>query len=304
MTSSVYRLDLTTLFCDIDDFWNEYECYCERHVKRLPYVGKAKRYRSKLSLSEVMTIVVAFHSSGYRTFKDFYIRQVLADWQDDFPNLVSYNRFVELMPWSLFGLVHFLKTRLGRMSGVSFVDSTPLEVCHPKRAHAHKTFKPLALWGKCSVGWYFGFKLHIVINDSGELIALALTPANTDDRKPIRDMTKDLLGKLFGDRGYVSQALFEELFERGLTFISKRKKNMKNMLVKLRDKILLRKRAIIESVNDQLKNICQIEHSRHRSRFNFLVNLLAGLIAYSYHPKKPSLQQPNFDRLALPEAIY
>ena len=109
MTSSVYRLDLTTLFCDIDDFWNEYEGYCDRPIKRLPYSGKAKQYRSKLSLSEVMTIVVAFHSSGYRTFKDFYIRQVLADWQDDFPNLVSYNRFVELMPWSLFGLVHFLK---------------------------------------------------------------------------------------------------------------------------------------------------------------------------------------------------
>ena len=92
--------------------------YCNRHIRRLPYEGKAKKpYRSKLSLSEVMTIVVAFHSSGYRTFKDFYLRQVLVHWRAAFPNLVSYTRFVELMPWSLFGLVHFLKTWLGEVSG-------------------------------------------------------------------------------------------------------------------------------------------------------------------------------------------
>lgn len=304
MSFSLSRLDLTALFCDIDDFYCDFERYCERDIAKLPYDGVAKQYRSQLSISEVMTIVVAFHSSGYRTFKDVYTRQVLPNWQCAFPNLVSYGRFVELMPWSLMGLVHFLNTRLGRMSGISFVDSTPLAVCHPKRAHAHKTFKSLATWGKCSVGWYFGFKLHLIINDTGELLAIALTPGNTDDRRPIRDLTKDLIGKLFGDRGYVSQALFEELFERGLTFISKRKKTMKNTLVKMIDKILLRKRAIIESVNDQLKNICQIEHSRHRSPFNFLVNLLSGLIAYSYHPKKPALDIPNLDPLALSHAIF
>ena len=304
MSFSLSRLDLTALFCDVDDFYNDFERYCERPVARLPYDGVAKQYRSQLGISEVMTIVIAFHSSGYRTFKDFYQQRVLPEWRSAFPNLVSYGRFVELMPWSLMGLVHFLKTRLGTMTGISFVDSTPLEVCHPKRAHAHKTFNPLAAWGKCSVGWYFGFKLHLIINDRGELLAITLTPGNTDDRNPIREMTKDLLGKLFGDRGYVSQALFEELFERGLTFISKRRKNMKNTLVRMIDKVLLRKRAIIESVNDQLKNICQIEHSRHRSPFNFLVNLIAGLIAYSYHPKKPALDVPNLDPKAFPQAIF
>lgn len=304
MSFSLSRLDLTVLFCDIDDFYQNFERYCERDVAKLPYDGVAKPYRSKLSISEVMTIVVAFHSSGYRTFKDFYTRQVLPNWKSAFPNLVSYGRFVELMPWSLMGLVHFLNTRMGQVTGIGFVDSTPLEVCHPKRAHAHKTFKPLATWGKCSVGWYFGFKLHLIINDRGELLAIALSPGNVDDRKPIPEMTKDLFGKLFGDRGYVSQKLFEQLFERGLTFISKRKKKMNNTLVKLVDKILLRKRAIIESVNDQLKNICQIEHSRHRSPFNFLVNLIAGLVAYSYHPKKPSLDLPNFELEALPQAIF
>jgi transposase len=98
------------------------------------------------------------------------------------------------------------------------------------------------------VGWYFGFKLHLIVNDQGELLAFKLTPANTDDRKPVPDLAQDLLGKLFGDRGYISQALFEQLYERGWQLITKSKKNMKNRLVKLIDKILLRKRALIESI--------------------------------------------------------
>ncbi len=92
--------------------------------------------------------------------------------------------------------------------------------------------------------WHYGFKLHLIINDKGDLLAFKLTSANVDDRKPVPEMTEDIIGKLFGDRGYVSQKIFEELYERGLEFITKSKKNMKNRLVKLIDKILLRKRAV------------------------------------------------------------
>ena len=155
-------------------------------------------------------------------------------------------------------LVSFLNTCcFGEVTGLSFIDSTSVAVCHIKRAKAHKTFKGWAGWGKSSVGWYFGFKVHLIINDHGELLAVALTPGNTDDRKPVPDMTQDLVGKLFGDRGYISQALFESLFARGLELITKRRKNMKNALMPLLDKILLRKRPIIETVNDQRKNLCQ-----------------------------------------------
>jgi Transposase DDE domain len=263
-----------------------------------------KQYNSKLSISEVMTIVIAFHGSGFRTFKEFYTREVLSHWGCAFPHLVSYTRFVELMPWSLTGLWGFLNTCSGEMTGISFVDSTSIEVCHPNRARAHKVFKDLAGWGKSSVCWYFGFKLHLIVNDRGEIWAFALTPGNTDDRKPVPEMAQSLMGKLFGDKGYVSQALFEQLQANGLELISRRRSNMKNGLMKLMDKILLRKRAIIESVNDQLKNICQVEHSRHRSRFNFLVNLISGLIAYSYHPKKPCLDLAHKGLDALPPAIF
>lgn len=303
MNNSLARLNLTEIFCDIDDFYQVLE-RVGGLVAQLPYDGKAKQYRSQLSISEVTTIVIAFHSSGYRTFKEFYTLQVLPNWKKAFPDLVSYNRFIELMPWSVIGLMCFLNTCVGEMTGISFVDSTSLEVCHPKRVHSHKVFKDLAGWGKSSVGWYFGFKLHLMINDRGQILAFALTEGNVDDRKPVPEMAKRLFGKLFGDRGYVSQPLFEQLFAQGLELIARRRKNMKNTLVKLMDKILLRKRAIIESVNDQLKNICQVEHSRHRSRFNFLVNLLAGLVAYSYHPMKPSLDLNDKGFQALPQAIF
>jgi hypothetical protein len=206
MSLSLARLDLTQIFCDVDDFYREFEQFCERTIPRLPCDGQPKGYQSRLSVSEVMTIVIAFHGSGYRTFKDFYQQTVLADWRDAFPNLVSYGRFVELMPWSFMPLVSFLNTCcFGKVTGISFIDSTSVAVCHIKRAKGHKTFKGLAGWGKSSVGWYFGFKLPLIINDCGELLAVSLTPGNTDDRKPVPDMTKDLVGKLFGDRGYISQ---------------------------------------------------------------------------------------------------
>ena len=139
------------------------------------------------------------------------------------------------------------------------------------------------------MGWFFGFKLHIVINDKGELMAFKVTPGTTDDRVPVDELTQTLKGKLFGDRGYISQKLFDQLYQRGLQLITRIKKNMKNKLMPMIDKLLLRKRAIVESVNDQLKNISQIEHSRHRSVSNFMVNLVGGLAAYALQPKKPSL---------------
>lgn len=303
MDTIVSHLDITQIFCDVDDFCQQFEQYWQQQPQ-LPAMPGERRSRSRMSLSEVMTLVIAFHGSRARTFKDFYTLTVLPHWRKAFPNLVSYNRFVELMPWCMMLLCCFLHSRKGEMTGISFIDSTPIEVCLPARARSHKVFKDLVGWGKNSVGWHFGFKLHLIINDKGELLAFKLTPGNTDDRVPVPDLTQDLIGKLFGDRGYISQKLFEELYERGLQLITRTKKNMKNRLVKLMDKILLRKRAVIESVNDQLKNLCQIEHSRHRSVFNFLVNLLAGLVAYTYQEKKPALDLDLKDLPALPPAIF
>jgi hypothetical protein len=249
-----------------------------------------QRHRaSTLCLSEVMTIIILFHASSYRNFKAYYTEQVMKHYAGAFPRLVSYNRFVELMPSALVPLCGYLQSRKGECSGISFVDSTSLKVCHNRRIHSHQVFRGCAQRGKTSVDWFFGFKLHLVINDRGELLSLRLTPGNTDDRQPVPELVKGLFGKLFGDKGYISQTLFETLYDDGVQLVTRLKTNMKNRLVSMFDKIMLRKRAVIESVVDQLKNISQIEHSRHRSVANCFVNLLAGLIAYTWREKKPSL---------------
>jgi hypothetical protein len=280
-------MDILPVFCDIDDFCQFFEPMWKR---RLLGAGERRRDRpARLCLSEVMTIITLFHSSSYRNFKAYYTEHVMKHYAGAFPHLVSYQRFVELMPSALVPLCGYLQTRKGLCSGISFVDSTSLKVCHNRRIHSHKVFAGCARRGKTSVDWFFGFKLHLVINDRGELLSLRLTPGNTDDRRPVPELVKGLFGKLFGDKGYVSQPLFETLYDEGVQLVTRLKARMKNRLLPLMDKIMLRKRAIIESVNDQLKNISQIEHSRHRSVANCFVNLLGGLIAYTWREKKPSL---------------
>ena len=280
-------MEIVALFCDIDDFCLQFEPVWHQHLVR---EGKTvPGWVSRFCLSEVMTIVVSFHHSGYRTFKDYFLRYVTPHLAWAFPRIVSYTRFVELLAAALVPLCAYLQTRKGKSEGVAFIDSTLLAVCHPKRSARHKVFAGLAAWGKSSLGWTYGFKLHLLINDVGELLACCLTAANVDDRKPVPRLLKGLQGKVFGDRGYISQALFDTLFAHGVQLITKLRKDMKKKLLPMMDKLLLRKRSLIETVNDQLKNISQIEHSRHRSVTNFLVNLVAGLIAYTYQEKKPSL---------------
>ena len=282
---------VTEIFVSIDDFYTHFN----QQVKefQLPSPKKRRNRSFLMSGSEVMTILVLFHLSQHRSLKHFYLFYVKKHMQAEFPQTVSYNRFVELMSSVLLPLTIYLKAcRSGKCSGISFVDSTPLKVCHNKRIGSNKVFADIAQRGKTSMGWFFGFKLHIIVNDKGEIINFAFTEANADDRQPLISgkLLKEIWGKLFGDRGYISQTLFQTLFVDGIHLITKIRKNMKNSLMNINDKILLRKRALIETINDELKNICQIEHSRHRSVVNFVSNTIAGLIAYSFLPKKPAIK--------------
>ena len=246
-----------------------------------------------MCLSEVMTLLVLFHDSNYRTFKHFYPKHVRGHLHREFPRLLSYNRFVEQIPRALAGLAGFLQTRFSACSGISFIDSTPLRVCHNLRIHSHKVMAAVAGRGKTSTGWFYGFKPHLVINDQGELLNVCFTPGNVDDRKPVPKLTEHLSGRLVGDKGYISRDLFEHLWGRGLQLITGIKSNMKNRLMLLWDKLLLRKRAVVETVIDQLKNVSQIEHSRHRGVVNYFTEIVAGLIAYTYRDKPPSLHLRN-----------
>jgi hypothetical protein len=282
---------ITEIFCSIDDFCKEFIPKYESYL-----IGeKRKRNKpSKLILSEVMTIQVLFHFSGFRNFKTFYNGFVCNHWKNHFPDLVSYNRMVELCSESMIPFAIYLKSRaLGQCTGISFIDSTPLRVCNNRRIHSHKVFDGLASRGQCSIGWFYGFKLHLITNDLGQVVDFMLTPGNVDDRKPlqIQRFIKKLWGKLFGDKGYISKELFENLFFNGVHLVTKLRKNMKSSsITPLMDAIMLRKRAICETIIDQLKNIFQIKHSRHRSPKNFLTNLFSALIAYNFNDKKPSLR--------------
>lgn len=289
-------MDIVTIFCEIDDFCQDFEPVFKQRL--LTSQTKQRKRAMKLSLSEVMTIVIYFHISGYRNFKTYYLEQVCQNLTQEFPELVSYNRFVELMAQTAVPLAVYLESKKAQCSGISFVDSTSIAVCHNRRIHAHQVFAGFAKRGKTSVGWFYGFKLHIAINHLGELLAVRLTPGNIDDRKPLPALVRRLWGQLFADKGYLSKELTGQLFERNIELITKVKKNMKEKLLPLFDRLLLRKRAIVESVIDQLKNISQIEHSRHRSVTNFLVNVLAGLTAYTFREKKPSLNI-NIKEIAL-----
>lgn len=291
-------MEIVTLFCEIDDFCTQLEPELNRYL--LPV--RQRERESRMHLSEVMTILVWFHVVGYRNFKQFYLHEVSKHLRHEFPHLVSYNRFVELQRAALLPLCIYLKSRYGECSGLSFIDSTPLAVCHNRRIHSHQVFAEVAARGKSSVGWFYGFKLHLVVNDAGELLTCCLTPGNVDDRKPVPQLVKELWGKLFGDKGYLSQPLREQLLDQDLQLITKLRRNMQNKLIPLMDKLLLRKRAILETIVDQLKNISQIEHTRHRSVWNFMGNLIAGLIAYTWRPSKPSLGLRT-DELLLPTIV-
>lgn len=290
--------NLTELFCQIDDFCKTFLSHSQ---KRMIETTQPTRNRATgITLSEMMTISILFHQIRFRQFKSFYFYYLKPYLFREFPNLPSYNRLVELMPRCLSALFAFLHTLKAPCTGISFVDSTKLAVCHNRRIQEHRVFKGLAERGKSSVGWYFGFKLHLVINHLGGIVDLRATAGNVDDRTPVEEMCQHLFGTLVGDKGYISQELKEKLSLKKIHLLTPIKRNMKRILWTPFEKYLLQRRSLIETVNDQLKNLCQIEHTRHRSLMGFLVNLTAGLIAYCLSPDKPKL---NIKQLGLSKLL-
>lgn len=282
---------VTELFCMADDFCKFFDAMMKKYT--LKSDNKRAYHRdSTMSKSEIMLIMILFHDSGYRCLKHFYVEKVCKHLRHLFPKVVSYNRFVELVKQVAVPLALFIKkVLLGKCTGISFVDSTPLRVCRNQRIHIHKVFKGIAQRGKCSMGWFFGFKLHLICNEKGEVLNFIITPGDVDDRKPLeyKAFVEFIYGKIVGDKGYIGKNLFQRLFVDGIQLITKLKSNMKGALMSVSDKLFLRKRAIIETVNDELKNIAQVEHSRHRSFENFIVNMLGAIAAYCVFPKKPCI---------------
>ena len=283
---------VTEFYVELDDFHREFGSQLENRPFLTDAKVKRRNRKGKLSDAEMMAIFLLFHYGQFTNFKHFYTRYVQVHMADLFPDLISYQCFNARQERILVPLLLYLKYRgLGASRGINYIDSTLIRVCHIKREKQHRVFKGVAKKGKSTMGWFFGFKLHLIINDRGELLSFYLSEGNVDDRNIdiMTAMTRDIFGKLFGDKGYISKALAELLFQDGIQLMTKVRKNMKQQNLSDIDAILLRKRALIESVNDELKNICKVEHTRHRSVKGFLVNLAGALAAYCFLPKKPSL---------------
>jgi len=290
-------ITIDELYCDIDDF---NKVFYPEWEKTLLESGEKKRCRKGFMIpSEVMTIIIHFHQSHYKDFKSYYLYHVHQYLRNEFPKLLSYTRFLEVMPSVLVPLCSYFSHCQGKSTGIAFVDATSIKVCHNIRIPRHKVFDGVAQRGKSTMGWFYGFKLHLIINHKGEILSAKLTAGNIDDRKPVPGMTEGLQGKLYGDKGYVSKALTGKLVDQGLELITNVRRNMKPRAIALWDKIMLRKRFIIETVNDQLKNITQIEHSRHRSFNGFMLNLIGSLIAYCHKKDKPTIRIDESDMKTL-----
>lgn len=294
MNTPLFSDKVTEIFVKVDDFCNEFELEFKKQVLPLTEGIKKRNRKATLTDSEIITILIAFHGGQFRNFKHFYNGYVCVHLRNCFPNVVSYNRFIELSHRSAVPFMMFLHYCCrGECTGISFIDSTVLRVCHNKRIKRNRVFKGMAKVGKSTVGWFFGFKLHLIINDKGEILSFYLSQGNTSDSNArlITRMTKEIFGKMFGDKGYINKALGDLLFDDGLQLITAVRRNMKQKALSNEEKLLLRKRSVIETVNDELKNICQVEHTRHRSVAGFILNIMGAIAAYSFFPKKPSIKK-------------
>ena len=280
---------LIVIFCEIDDFCKEFDKNISPSLLTSPTKGN-RGPKCCLSISEIMAIQILFQMIGYRNFKTFYTAFLQIYWKEYFPKLPSYQRFVELMNRAIFPLTLFIQLNGGRKTGIYYVDGSCLPVCHLKRSRRNKVFKQIAKYGRTSVGWFFGLKVHLVINNFGELIAFKITKGNVNDGIAAKSLLSCLEGLAFGDKGYIGKKLFDELLKNGLKLITRKRKNMKEKLI-LSDyeKQLFNQRNIIETIFDCLKHKYHIWHTRHRSMLNAMTNLMAALAAYTLEPLKLSV---------------
>lgn len=284
---------LIEIFVDMDDFCQYFNTWLSTRPKS---EFNKPRFEGEMEVSEILSIIIFYNYSGYKCFQYYYEQQVQQDLLDYFPKQVSYKRFLQLIGKSIMHLYVFIKWKSldSEQTGVYFVDSKKLPVCHNRRIHNHQVFKDIAQRGHTSTGWFYGLKLHLVINNLGQIMNFTFTPGNVADANPkiLRHLFLKLKGNCYGDKGYLSK-IFSELYQQGLKLITKIRKNMKNKLLPIEERYHLFKRAVIESVFDILMTVFDIDHTRHRSPKNAMAHMLGALAAYSFMDQKPAVLLPK-----------
>lgn len=282
---------LYTILSASIQFCSDFE---EKYYTFLKTAGFRKRIRkSKMELAELLTIQILFHLSSYTCFKQFYEKHVEVVYRDCF-FLVSYSQVNKMMNDIPFLIDLFLKTRLQRSEKYYFIDSTSLAVCHRVRAPFNRVFAQQAKFGYSTInGNFFGFKLHLITDHRGEIASYQILPANTHDSKPMVELADGLAGILCGDKGYISEEKRKILASKGLKIITPNKENaLFKTIYRGVEKYMLRKRGLIESVFNKLKNVIHIQTNRSRSVAGFLSHCLSALLAYTFDEKKPAVQIP------------
>jgi len=296
---------LIEIFIVCDDFCDELSLYLQKFSLPDPHHKQTDR---KMCASEMMAIIIFYHLSGFKSFKWYYMFVVQRYLTDYFPTAFSYSRFVQLQKeLHLLLSIFLIGLRLAPPTEANYIDATKIVVTHNKRIKKHKVFKGTAKRGKSSTGWFFGFKIHLVINHLGQIVFVKLTSGNVADnnKELLSNLADKVNGFLYGDKGYLS-SITEELKEKGLHLITKVRANMKNKkaekhTVLPEQKYYLKHRGLIETVFDILKNICDIEHSRHRSITGLVINVIAALIAYTFMEKQPTI--PSFPKKITKEEL-
>ena len=284
---------LIEIFIAVDDFCQ----FLDEWLASNPEPGFRKpRFEGIMQVSEILTIIIFYHYSGYKCFQYYYQEQVQVELQSFFPRQVSYKRFLQLISKSVPHLYVFAKWQclFAEATGIYFIDSKKLPVCHNRRIHNHKVFKHIAQRGRTSTGWFYGMKLHLVINNLGQVMNFTFTPGNIADANAevLRHILLKIKGTCYGDKGYLSK-IFAELYQQGVKLVTKIRKNMKNKLMPIEEKYQLFKRAVIESTFDILMTVFDIDHTRHRSPQNAMAHMLGALAAYSFMDQKPSVLMPK-----------
>ncbi len=278
---------LVETFCEVDDFCKAFVPQWEAY---LIGIGSAPRGpQPGLFASEIITILLVLHSSRFKYLKSFY-QGVMGDvLRQYFPGMPCYERFVTIQKSVFMPLLFFLLSRLGQRTGIYYIDSTALPVCHNRRISRHQTFAGLAARGKTSMGWFFGFKLHLVFNQLNQIVALKLTAGNVADTNAVPALTQNLTGKLFGDKGYIGKQLAQQLLRRGLALFTRVRKNMKSLPLSMTDKMLMNARNMAETIIGHIKAFSSLNLPKHRAPINAFLHLLAALTAYQINPIKPAV---------------
>lgn len=281
------ELQLIKTFTLIDDFCKRFLPKWKKNLIGNNFIER----KDSLKISEIITILILFNSSNILYFKSFYFANydILLKY---FPKLPSYQRFVLLQKKAFIPLMAFSRflMRFARRNDIYFIDSTSIPVCRNQRIKKHRTFKYFAQRGKTSMGWFFGFKLHIIINERGELVNLQVSKGNIHDTKPVKELAKGLKGYLIGDKGYLSKTLKEELIkEQDLQLITRIRKDMKPQIMTLKSSFYLQKRGIVETIIGHLKDFKHLVSSKYRSTINFFMNIFSSITAYQLEENKPNL---------------